>query len=198
MENATGPVQARPGGGAAGRSNPVTARLVRGALVSAVLAAAVVCTSVTAPSAGAAVTADTGARVSGEAWVDGRTLDLTITSPSTERSTSHVRLLLPSGWSRTAARTWPVLFVLHGGFDDYKSWTSKTDIEQLAANRQVIIAMPDTSWCSAYSDWWNDGRGGRPQWETYVTTEIPQLLERGYRAGTARAIAATPWAGSVP
>lgn len=195
MENACGPVQARPGDGAARRSTRVSARFVRGALALAVLAAAVVCTSVTAPSAGAAVTADTGATVSGEAWVDGRTLDLTITSPSTERSTSHVRLLLPSGWSRTATRTWPVLFVLHGGFDDYKSWTSKTDIEQLAASRQAIIVMPDTSWCSAYSDWWNYGRGGRPKWETYLTTEIPQILERGYRAGTSRAIAGNSMGG---
>ncbi len=159
------------------------------------LAAALASTAVAAPVAGAAPTADTGATVSGESWVDGRTLDITITSPSTERTTSKVRVLLPTGWSKTASRTWPTLYVLHGGFDDYKSWTDKTDIEQLSANRQAIIVMPDTSWCSAYTDWWNYGKGGRPKWETYVTTEIPQILERGYRANTSRAVAGNSMGG---
>ena len=145
--------------------------------------------------AGAAPTADTGATVTGEARIDSQTLDLTITSPSTERSTARVRLLLPTGWSKTASRTWPVLFVLHGGFDDYRSWTKNTGIEQLAASRQAIIVMPDTSWCSAYTDWWNYGNGGRPKWETFVATEIPQILERGYRAGTSRAIAGNSMGG---
>jgi S-formylglutathione hydrolase FrmB len=143
----------------------------------------------------AAPTADTGATVTGETRVDSQTLDITIKSPSSEQSTRKVRLLLPSGWSKTASRTWPVLFVLHGGFDDYKSWTGKTDIESLAASRQAIIAMPDTSWCSAYSDWWNYGNGGRPKWETFVLTEVRQILERGYRAGTSRAVAGNSMGG---
>jgi S-formylglutathione hydrolase FrmB len=180
------------------RTRPPTGRRRRRATATCALVAVSVvmaCTALTAPPASAAPTADTGATVSGESWVDGRTLDLTITSPSTERATSKVRILLPTGWSKTATRTWPTLYVLHGGFDDYKSWTGKTDIEQLSANRQAIIVMPDTSWCSAYTDWWNYGKGGRPKWETYVTTEIPQLLERGYRANTTRAIAGNSMGG---
>jgi len=141
------------------------------------------------------VPADDGAKVTAESTVDSQTLDITIQSPSTEQSTRKVRLLLPSGWSRTATRTWPTLYVLHGGFDDYKSWTGKTDIEQLASSRQAIIVMPDTSWCSAYSDWWNYGSGGRPKWETFVTAEIPQILERNYRASTTRAVAGNSMGG---
>jgi len=143
----------------------------------------------------AAVAADTGAYVQSESWVNGRTLDLTISSPSTERSTAKVRLLLPTGWSKTAGRTWPTLFLLHGGFDNYKSWYDNTDIENLVANRQVIVVLPDTSWCSAYSDWWNYGSGGRPKWETFVMTEITQILSRGYRANGRRAIGGNSMGG---
>ena len=163
-------------------------------LIAVVLATVLVGATGTSP-AGAAPTADTGATVTGESRVDSQTLDITIASPSTEQSTRKVRLLLPSGWSKTATRTWPVLFVLHGGFDDYRSWTKNTGIEQLAASRQAIIVMPDTSWCSAYTDWWNYGKGGRPKWETFLTTEIPQILERGYRASTTRAIAGNSMGG---
>lgn len=163
------------------------------ALVALVLAALL---GWSAPPAGAAVTADTGATVSKETWVNSRTLDLTITSPSTERSTASVRLLLPPGYSKTATRTWPTLYMLHGGLDSYKSWYDKTDVEVLAASRQAIVVLPDTSWCSAYSDWWNYGNGGRPKWETFVTTEIPQILERGYRASVGnRAVAGNSMGG---
>src|SRR5688500_11402841 len=164
-------------------------------VVVAVLMATLASLPMVPTAAGAAPTADTGATVIGESWVDGRTLDLTIRSPSTEWPNGHVRLLLPPGWSKDAARRWPTLYLLHGGTDGYRSWWSKTDVEQLAANRQAIIVLPDTSWCSAYSDWWNYGNGGRPKWDTYVTTEVPQILERGYRANTTRAIAGNSMGG---
>jgi S-formylglutathione hydrolase FrmB len=133
--------------------------------------------------------------VIGETWIDDRTVDVQIRTPSSEQTTERIRLLLPSGWSRTASRTWPVLYLLHGGLDDHRSWTRGTSVEQLSASRPVIVAMPDSSWCSAYSDWWNHGSGGRPQWETYVVTEVRQILVRGYRAGTRRAIAGNSMGG---
>jgi S-formylglutathione hydrolase FrmB len=141
------------------------------------------------------VSSDTGAFVQSERRVNSRTLDLTIKSPSTERDTARVRLLLPDGWSKSSTRTWPQLYLLHGGFDDYTSWYDQTEIEQLAASRQVIVVLPDTSWCSAYTDWWNYGNGGRPKWETFVMTEITQILSRGYRANDRRAIGGNSMGG---
>lgn len=142
-----------------------------------------------------AVSADTGATVIRETWVDGRTLDIAIQSPSIDAATKWVRLLLPPNWSKTASRTWPTLYLLHGGVDDHKSFTNNTDIEQLAASRNAIIVMPETSWCSAYSDWWNYGSGGVPKWQTFVTTEVRQILERGYRASTVRSVAGVSMGG---
>lgn len=159
------------------------------------LSLALLAIALCAPNGMAAATADTGATVTGERRVDSQTLDLTIKSPSTEQSTRTVRLLLPAGWSPSASQTWPVLFVLHGGFDDYTSWTSKTDIKSLAATSRAIVVMPDTSWCSAYSDWWNYGSGGKPKWETFVLTEVRQILERGYRASNSRAVAGNSMGG---
>jgi S-formylglutathione hydrolase FrmB len=174
-----------------------TSRIRGAAMAVAVMTAAmgVAACSPTTPPAGGAARADTGAVVQSESRVDDRTLDLTIQSPSTERPTANVRLVLPVGWSKTASRTWPTFFLLHGGFDNYTSWYDNTDVERLAADRQVIVVLPDTSWCSAYSDWWNYGAGGRPKWETFIMTEVVQILERGYRAGTARAVAGNSMGG---
>ena len=140
-------------------------------------------------------TADTGAYVASSNRVDSRTLDLSISSQNVEGSRRSVRLLLPPGWSQTASRTWPALYFLHGGGDDYRSWSDKTDLKAFSAGKDVIVVLPDTSWCSAYSDWWNHGNGGSPKWETFVTLEVRQILERGYRASDVRAVAGNSMGG---
>jgi S-formylglutathione hydrolase FrmB len=152
-----------------------------------------------------------GAVVVAETWLDERTLDLTIRSPALG-AVVPVRLLLPDGWSpgpagstgpagsagrsgsarRSAAsapRRWPVVYLLHGGRDDYTSWTRETDIADLSAAHQVIVAMPEGGRAGFYSDWWNAGLSGPPRWEAFHLTELTQLLERDYGAATARVLA---------
>ncbi|MFE9748132.1 alpha/beta hydrolase [Saccharothrix saharensis] len=140
------------------------------------------------PARATPVTADDGARVVGERWLDGRTVDLTVSSPALGGQVP-VRVLTPPGWSPTASRTWPVLYLLQGVGDDYTSWTRETDVEELSATHDVLVVMPDGGRAGWYTDWWNGGRGGTPRWETFHTGELPQLVERNYRGGTARAVA---------
>ncbi|MEV0614526.1 alpha/beta hydrolase-fold protein [Nonomuraea sp. NPDC050404] len=128
------------------------------------------------------------ARVVRERRLDARTLDVLISSPSVGRMLP-VRLLLPEGWSKGARRTWPVLYLLHGGADDYTSWTRMTDVAAHTADLDAIVVMPEAGRAGNYTDWHNGGRGGRPAWETFHTYEVRRLLEVGYRAGTRRAVA---------
>jgi S-formylglutathione hydrolase FrmB len=138
--------------------------------------------------------ADDGARVVAERWRGAREADLSIASPALGR-TGLVRVLLPAAWSRSARRSWPVLWLLHGGFGDYTSWTVKGDAARLTAASGAIVVMPDAGRCGWYSNWWNHGHGGPPKWETFHLTEVRQLLERGYHAGTRRAIAGESMGG---
>ncbi|MBT2384130.1 alpha/beta hydrolase family protein [Streptomyces sp. ISL-11] len=138
----------------------------------------------------AAAPAGNPAHVVREVRVDDRMLDLAVASPEIDAPSKWVRLLLPRGWSRDAERTWPTLWMLHGSGGDHRDWTDHTHIEELAARRDVIVVMPETSGCSSYSDWYNDGRWGAPAWETYLLDELRPLLERDYRAGTRRAAVA--------
>ncbi|MEU5885108.1 alpha/beta hydrolase family protein [Spirillospora sp. NPDC047279] len=135
-----------------------------------------------------------GATVVAETTVAPRTLDLTIESPAMG-GREKVRLLVPPGWSRTSPRTYPTLWLLHGGVDDYTAWTRDTDVEQLTATSDVMVVMPNAGRCGNYSDWWNYGRGGPPRWETFHMTELRQILERDYRAGTVRAVAGNSMGG---
>ncbi|WP_031466970.1 alpha/beta hydrolase [Sciscionella sediminilitoris] len=135
--------------------------------------------------------ADDGARVYQEQWIGPRELDVRMHSPALGKNAS-MRLLLPPGWSKNSPRNWPVVYLLAGCCEpvhDYRSWTDFTDIEQFAKDKNVIIAMPSGGINGNYSDWWNFGRYGPPNWEKFHLDEMRQILERDYRAGTKRAIA---------
>ncbi|MBW8486396.1 alpha/beta hydrolase [Actinomadura parmotrematis] len=164
-----------------GRSSALACAL---GILSLLLSA--LCGAVPASAAGAEVVAETA--------VAPRTLDLTIASPAMGGD-QKVRLLLPAGWSRTADRTWPTLWLLHGGVDDYRAWTRDTDVAALTADAGVIVVMPNGGSCGNYSDWWNYGKGGPPAWETFHLTELRKILERRYRAGTERVIAGNSMGG---
>ncbi|MEV5829234.1 alpha/beta hydrolase family protein [Spirillospora sp. NPDC052242] len=121
-----------------------------------------------------------------ETWQGPRTLDLSWHSANVDQ-TVQVRLLLPEGWRRSARETWPVVFALQGGRDDYTSWTRETGIEELAERWDVMVVMPSGGVNGSYTDWWNGGAGGVPRWETFHTDELVGVLER-YGAGTRRAV----------
>ncbi|RAY14861.1 esterase family protein [Actinomadura craniellae] len=158
--------------------------------VAGVLAGAALVTGslvVPAAAAPAFVPADTGARITGEQWLDSATVDLTVSTPSLD-GPQLVRVIVPAGWSREASRTWPVVYAYHGGRDTAVSWTRSTDIEQVAARYDVIVVMPEGGWNGSHANWHNFGLGGRPKWETFHVQEVVQLAERNLRAGTQRAV----------
>jgi S-formylglutathione hydrolase FrmB len=135
-----------------------------------------------------------GATVVSETTLDARTRDLVVQSPALGR-TAHVRLVLPDGWSPAASRTWPMLWLLHGGGGGYTDWTANTDVEQLSAGRQLILVMPEGGPCGNYTDWYNGGSYGPPAWETFHLTELWQILRTGYRAGPSAAVAGPSMGG---
>lgn len=163
---------------------------------SAALAGLVVATLVSSAltdqpaTAVAPATADDGATVVQETRIDARTLDLKINSPALG-TTGMVRVLLPDGWDSQPTRTWPQVWLMHGCCEpaDYKSWTQFTDVEEFTANQPVMVVMPTDGTAGMFSAWWNFGLSSKPDWETFHVTEVRQILERGYHAGTQRAIA---------
>jgi len=118
-----------------------------------------------------------------------RQLDLTVRSRALGRS-ARVRLLTPDGWRPGTGRRWPVLYLLHGCCDTYDSWTRSTDVEQLTQLRDVLVVMPEGGDVGFYSNWL-DG----PAWQDFHLRELPRILERGFGAGTRRAIAGLSMGG---
>jgi diacylglycerol O-acyltransferase/trehalose O-mycolyltransferase len=128
---------------------------------------------------------------------DERMRDLMIETPSLPEPVG-VRLLLPAGFETEPDRRWPVLYLLHGaGLDQeaFRAWTYGTDVQALVAPTNLLVVMPQGDGFGWYSDWWNDGKGGPPMWETFHLTELMAILERDWHASDQRAIAGLSMGG---
>ena len=135
-----------------------------------------------------AAKADDGAFVQSETWLDPRMADLKIGSMAVG-AVVPTRIIVPAGWSAgLAGETWPVLYLLHGGNDDYTSWTRVTDIESFVADKNVIVAMPENGPTGIPTRWWNGGKN-TPDYETFDAVELMQILQRGFNASSTRAVA---------
>ncbi|REE98955.1 alpha/beta hydrolase [Thermomonospora umbrina] len=151
-----------------------------------VLALAPALPSVPAPAA----TAD-GATVVQEVQVNARTFDFKVSSPALGSQQKWVRLYVPPGWTPTAGgATWPTLWMLHGGFANHHAWEAEGEgrLREMTQGKNVIVVMPETTYCSSYTNWRNDAQGEPPQWEKYLIEDVDQILRARYHASTDRAI----------
>ncbi|WP_235498007.1 alpha/beta hydrolase family protein [Frankia sp. R43] len=138
-----------------------------------------------------AAMADDGAYVAYESRVDDRTVDLMIVSPALNGA-APVRVILPAGWASSTAQTWPSLYLIHGCCEkaDYQSWSVYTNVRSFAADKQALVVMPSDGSAGFGTNWLNIGVL-RKGWgyDTFLATELPQILQRGYHASGRAAIA---------
>jgi S-formylglutathione hydrolase FrmB len=89
-------------------------------------------------------------------------------------------VLLPDGYQ--PRRQYPLLLLLHGAGDTYKSWADpeRGDIVKTAAGLNAIVVMPDAA-TGFYTNWFNGGRFGVPAWEDYFLDEVLPAIHTRYR-----------------
>jgi S-formylglutathione hydrolase FrmB len=109
-----------------------------------------------------------------------RLSELTLRTPALKEDT-HVRVLLPQGYDPKSSRRYPMLFLLHGCCDDYRSWSDKGNVEGIVGSLPLIVVMPDGGSGGFYSDWFNNGAGGPPEWETFHIRQLIPWIDSHYR-----------------
>jgi S-formylglutathione hydrolase FrmB len=88
----------------------------------------------------------------------------------------HYRILLPADYSRSA-RSYPVLYLLHGWHGDYKNWTTLTDLTHYAENLPIIIVMPD-----ANDSWYvNSATNVQEKFEQYIIRDLIAEVDQRWR-----------------
>ncbi|MFF4060153.1 alpha/beta hydrolase [Streptomyces sp. NPDC001668] len=142
-----------------------------------------------------------GATITGEQWVTQRTVSLTVATPSFT-TPAKVEVTLPTGYAADPTRRWPVTYFLVGTNGDQTMFRTTADGESLTSSYPSIVVTPSASPLQGvvdtgdtvpggnsgyWSDWYNNGAGGPPMYETFVTRQLIPLIEANFRAVPDRA-----------
>jgi S-formylglutathione hydrolase FrmB len=130
-----------------------------------------------------------GLTVTGTQALSPRLTQYTAMSTALNRST-NIRVLLPEGYT-AGTRSYPVLLLLHGCCDDYRSWVDKGRAEQLTAPYPLIVVMPD----GGSAGWYSDPVGDGPKYETYAFEELLPWVDATFRSDRRRAVAGLSMGG---
>lgn len=97
------------------------------------------------------------------------------------------------------AKPAPTLYLLNGagGGEDDATWQQKTDYAKFFAGKHVNVVTPIGGAFSYYTDWEKDDPTlGRNKWQTFLTEELPPLLDKQLHSTGANAIAGISMAGT--
>ena len=89
---------------------------------------------------------------------------------------------LPPGYDDSAARRYPVLYMLHGlsgSNSEWEWWGLLTEAERLMNGGEIgtfVIALPQGD-----LDYWVDHARGGPQWGRYLAQEVVSQVDGTYR-----------------
>lgn len=104
----------------------------------------------------------------------------------------HYLVLLPHDYGN--GRSFPVLYLLHGLYGDYKNWDTRTGLESYAKTMSFLIVMPD-----ADNSWYtNSASVPTDKFEDYIAKDVVSEIDAKYRTireRRARAIAGLSMGG---
>ncbi|MFE3289576.1 alpha/beta hydrolase-fold protein [Rhodococcus sp. NPDC059234] len=150
-------------------------------------------TTVAAPQSRAMRAAPTALKsipgVSKIQWITDRRVALWVDSPAMG-APFQVQVLLARDWNAKPDATFPALYMLDGlrARDDESGWTIETDAASFYADKNVNVILPVGGQSSFYSDWLAPDNGKNYQLETFLTKELPPILENSLRTTSTRGI----------
>lgn len=132
---------------------------------------------------------------------DGRQLAVEVWSTAMERAIP-LQVLRPADTGRPA----PTLYLLNGagGGEDGASWDVQTDVAAFFADKHVNVVTPMEGAFSYYTDWRRpdpglaeaSGNNGRNMWTTFLTRELPPVIDAAFGTTGANALAGLSMAGT--
>ncbi|MCM6772936.1 esterase family protein [Nocardia sp. CDC159] len=108
-----------------------------------------------------------------------------IDSPAMDRAVQVQVLHPPGGGAR------PTYYLLDGldPGTGQSTWTNATDAENFFAGKNVNVVLPLGGQASYYTDWQRDDpRFGRYRWETFLTRELPPIIDAAFAGNGVNAI----------
>lgn len=115
--------------------------------------------------------------ISASAWsasVD----SISVTSKAMNKTFSCV-VIKPDTYKKSKYRQYPVVYLLHGYGGGFSNWIIRVpELKDLADREQLLIVCPE----GASSSWyWDSPIDSTQRFETYVSQEVPDHIDRQYR-----------------
>lgn len=150
-----------------------------------------------AQAAPAATQNPTGAAVTKVDWLSERRVALWVNSPAMG-TPIQVQILLARDWNVNPSASFPSVWMLDGlrATDNENAWTYETDAESFYADKNVNVILPVGGQSSFYSDWLQPDNGKNYQWETFLTKELPPILEKDWRTTQTRGVVGLSMGGT--
>ncbi|MDJ0398896.1 alpha/beta hydrolase family protein [Rhodococcus rhodochrous] len=126
--------------------------------------------------------------------IDGRRSDMYVHSPSMGRD---IPLQVIRAADTSTPR--PTLYLLNGagGGEDGANWLNQTNILEFLGDKNVNVVIPAQGMFSYYTDWvQEDPVVGRAKWETFLTEELPSVIDASLNTTGVNAIAGLSMAGT--
>jgi S-formylglutathione hydrolase FrmB len=120
-----------------------------------------------------------GARVTAMAWIDSRTLELTIQSDAFAAPVK-VEVLLPAGYLTDTRRRWAFTYYLGGTNHTQTTFRGDYSAYDLVETYPSLVVSPSGN-AGYWSDWFNNGAGGPPKYETFVIDQLLPLIDANFR-----------------
>ncbi|MGO9383484.1 MAG: alpha/beta hydrolase [Mycobacterium sp.] len=133
-----------------------------------------------------------GARITGIEPVNDRWVKISVYSPSMDKVIVNDVFKAPGNASA------PVLYLLNGidGGVDNKGWFGLTNIPGFFAGKNVNVVSPIGGQYSYYTDWVADDPAlGRNKWQTYLTQELPPVINQELKANGRNAVGGLSMSG---
>ncbi|WP_067697015.1 alpha/beta hydrolase [Nocardia jejuensis] len=150
--------------------------------------------AVSGPAPAPAGTSADGSRIASSEAVDARTVKLQVYSAAMGKN-----IEVDVQRAVDTSQPTPVLYLLNGagGGTDSATWQKQTDALGFLADKNVNVVQPVGGGFSYYTDWREpDPVLGVNKWKTFLTEELPPLIDRALNTDGRNAIAGLSMAGT--
>lgn len=132
-------------------------------------------------------------------WLTDRRIAVFIKSAAMPEKPIQVQILLARDWHSNKDAKFPEVWALDGlrAIEEESGWTLYTNIEQYFADKNVNVILPVGGESSFYTDWEKPDNGKNYKWETFLTQELPAVLQNGYRSNGQRGILGISMGGTA-
>lgn len=131
-------------------------------------------------------------------WLSDRRVALWVDSPAMGTQI-QVQLLLARDWNSKPDSRFPTLLMLDGlrAGDDESGWTKDAGAQAFFADKNITVVLPVGGMSSFYTDWKKPNNGKTYRWETFLTKELPPLLDKDWRTTNVRGVAGLSMGGTA-